>query len=77
MFKIGITAGDFIIVVIGVAIMFVVSLLQEKGINIREKISKQNIVFRWILYYGIIFTIIIFGIYGVGYDASSFIYGQF
>lgn len=77
LFKIGITSGDFIIVVIGVVIMFVVSLLQEKGVNIREKISKQNIVFRWILYYGIIFTIIIFGIYGAGYDASSFIYGQF
>ena len=77
LFRIGITSGDFIIVVIGVVIMFVVSLLQEKGINIREKISRQNVIFRWILYYGIIFTIIIFGIYGPGYDASSFIYGQF
>lgn len=77
LFRIGITSGDFIIIVIGVIIMFVVSLLKEKGISIREKISKQNIAFRWILYYGIIFSIIIFGVYGAGYDASSFIYGQF
>ena len=57
--------------------MFIVGLLQEKGYSIREKISKQNIVFRWTLYYGIIFSIIIFGIYGKGYSASNFIYGQF
>ena len=77
LFEIGLNSGDFLVIVIGTIIMFVVSLLQEKGYNIREKISKQNILFRWILYYGIIFAIIIFGIYGKGYSASSFIYGQF
>ncbi len=77
LFEIGFDASDFIVVLIGVLIMFVVGLLQEKGYNIREKISKQNIVFRWGLYYGIIFAIIILGIYGKGYSASSFIYGQF
>lgn len=77
LFKIGIETSDFVIITIGIIIMFVVGLLQEKGYNIREKISKQNIVFRWILYYGVIFSIILFGIYGKGYSASSFIYGQF
>lgn len=77
LFEIGFKNGDFTILVVGTLIMFVVSLLQEKGYKIREKISEQNIVFRWMLYYGIIFAIIIFGIYGKGYDASSFIYGQF
>ena len=77
LFKIGFDTGDFVVLVIGVVIMFIVSLLQEKGYNLREKISKQNILFRWLLYYTAIFTIIIFGIYGTGYSASSFIYGQF
>ena len=77
LFKIGFESSDFIVLAIGFLIMFVVSLLQEKGYNLREKISKQNIVFRWVLYYGIIFSIIIFGIYGPGYAASDFIYGQF
>lgn len=54
-----------------------VSLLQEKGIHLREKISKQNLIFRWLLYYGIFFAIVILGIYGKGYNVSSFIYGQF
>lgn len=77
LFNIGFKAADFVVLTIGVGIMFIVSLLQEKGYNLREKISKQNIAFRWILYYGIIFAIIILGIYGKGYNASSFIYGQF
>ncbi len=77
LFKIGFETYDFVILLIGIIIMFVIGLLQEKGYNIREKISKQNLVFRWLLYYGVIFAILIFGIYGEGYSASSFIYGQF
>ena len=77
LYNIGFTGADFIVLIIGMIIMFVVSLLQEKGYNIRETISKQNIPFRWCLYYMIIFAIILFGIYGPGYNVSDFIYGQF
>lgn len=77
MFNIGFTYADFNILVICTIIMIGISILQEKGYNIREKISKQNLPFRWMLYYLIIFAIIIFGIYGPGYVASDFIYGQF
>lgn len=77
LFQIGFKTADFIVVVIGVAIMFIIGLWQEKGYHIREKIEKQNLPFRWVLYYGIIFAILILGIYGPGYAASDFIYGQF
>ena len=77
LFKIGFKPSDFNILIIGVIIMFIVGLLQEKGYNLREKVSKQNIIFRWSLYYIIFFAIVIFGIYGPGYAASDFIYGQF
>ena len=76
-FNIGFTYSDFYILIICFIIMLVVSILKEKGYNIRKKISEQNLPFRWILYYSIIFAIIIFGIYGHGYVASDFIYGQF
>ena len=77
LFKIGFKPSDFNILIIGVIIMFIVGLLQEKGYNLREKVSKQNIIFRWSLYYIVFFAIVIFGIYGPGYAASDFIYGQF
>lgn len=77
LFKIGCVPQDFIILAIGVLIILVVGILQEKGYHIREKIEEQNLPFRWLLYYGIIFSIMILGIYGPGYAASDFIYGQF
>ncbi len=77
LFAIGLSQADFVVVIIGAVIMFIVGLLQEREHKLREEISKQNLPFRWILYYAIIFAIIIFGIYGPGYAASDFIYGQF
>lgn len=76
-FNLGITSVDFIILFLSTIVIFIISLLQEKGYDIRKEISKQNYPFRYILYYFIIFSIIIFGIYGSGYVASDFIYGQF
>lgn len=77
LFNIGCIPHDFIVLMIGIILMFVVGLLQEKGYHIRERIAKQNLPFRWLLYYAVIFAIIIFGVYGPGYAASDFIYGQF
>lgn len=76
-FTLGLGQSDALILALGVLTMLVVSILQEKGYSIREKIAKQNLPFRWILYYGIFFAIIVLGIYGQGYNVSSFIYGQF
>ena len=58
-------------------ILWIVSFMQERGIKIREELAKQNLVFRWIVYYIAIVYILIFGIYGEGYNASQFIYFQF
>ena len=56
-------------------------MLQEKfvedNLTIRDVIAKQNIVFRWILYLGLIAGILIFGMYGSGYNAGAFFYGKF
>ena len=77
LFNIGCIPQDFILLLICTVLLLIVGLLQEKGYSIREKIQKQNLPFRWLLYYGIIFAILIFGVYGPGYAASDFIYGQF
>lgn len=76
-FSIGLQPGDYVILAVSIVLIIMVGLLQEKGYSIREKIAQQNLVFRWILYYGIFFAILLLGIYGAGYNVSSFIYGQF
>ena len=51
--------------------------MKEKNINIRDEISKKNIVIRWIIYYAIIISILIFGAYGVGYRPVDPMYANF
>ncbi len=73
----GMTIQDIVVLIIATIILFITSIYREKGKCIRDDLAKQNLIFRWIVLYGIIFAIIIFGIYGRGYNVQSFIYGQF
>lgn len=77
LFSLGLKKADFALLIVGIFIMLIVGVMQEFNINIREELQKQNLIFKWLVYYIIIFSIIIFGIYGKGYDAASFIYGGF
>lgn len=76
-FKLGLDAANFHLMLILIGLLFVIDSIQEKGIHIREKISGMNIAVRWTIYYIAIFAIIIFGMYGPGYNAASFIYQRY
>lgn len=77
LFSLGLKKLDFALLMVGILVMLVVGVMQEFNISIRKELQKQNLLFKWFIYYIIIFSIIIFGIYGKGYDAASFIYGGF
>ena len=71
---VGLSAQDLIIVGVGCLIIFIVSLLKEKGMNIRETIAQKNIAVRWIIYIAFIMFILI---YGSTATTSDFIYANF
>lgn len=73
----GMDKQDFIILAAGAAVMLVISILQEKGINVRDSLARQRIPVRWTVYACLVLAVVIFGAYGPGYDAVDFIYGQF
>ena len=75
--KLGLDFKDYVIVFIVLIVVVLISILNEKGINVREKISEKNIVIRWSIYFTLIFAVIIFGAYGVGYIPVSPMYAQF
>lgn len=77
LFKLGMTIGDFIIVGVTLIIVLVVSIIREKGINIREKIASRPIVLRWIIYYAVVLYLLIFGAYGGAYIPIDPIYANF
>ena len=68
------TQKDFTVAFISFIIVLCVSIAQEKGIDVRKAFEKQQLVFKWIVLLGGIIAIMVFGIYGPGYNAADFIY---
>lgn len=75
--QLGVDWQDMLIVGITIIIVFIVSFINEKGISIRESLSKKNIVLRWSVLYALILYITIFGAYGFGYMPVDPMYAQF
>lgn len=71
----GLTLVDYIIVVIGVSAVAVVSSLSAKR-SVRERLYDRPAL-SWALCGALILAVVLLGAYGVGYDASQFIYNQF
>ncbi|MBR5975899.1 MAG: MBOAT family protein [Clostridiales bacterium] len=76
-FTYGMDKPDFIIIGVAVLILFVIGLIQEKGVHIREAIARRNIVLQFAIFYALILFIIIFGAYGTGYIPLDPIYANF
>ena len=75
--KLGLDTANWFLLAVFILILFLVDYVHEKDVRIRETISQQYIIFRWIIYIAAILAILVFGIYGPEYDAASFIYEQF
>jgi hypothetical protein len=67
---------DFIVAVIAILIMFVFDLVQRKG-SVRDRIFKLPVPVQWVILSLLVTAVSVFGFYGPGYDAGSFIYGAF
>ena len=67
---------DFRVAVIAILVMFIFDLVQRKG-SVRERIFKLSVPVQWVVLSLLIVAVSVFGYYGPGYDAGSFIYGAF
>ena len=76
LFDLGLDRVEAIIAVISLLLLYVVSLLQQKG-SVRDKIAQKPLPIRWIIWYVLLFGVILFGCYGPGYSAGEFIYQGF
>ena len=77
LYNLGVSQKQFLVLMISLVLLLVVSAIQERGIVVREALDRQNVVFRIAFYCIFIYAIVLFGVYGQGYDASSFTYAQF
>ena len=68
---------EWILLGLSLLVLLAVNLLQEKQISVRELVIKRYFPVRIALYVLGIGSILVFGVYGVAYDASQFLYFQF
>ena len=77
LFKLGLDGPNMLVTVVGLAIIIMVDFANYKGIVIKENLLKCDWWFRWVVLLGTIVIIAVLGVWGPGYDATSFIYQQF
>ena len=76
MMNLGLSALDYGILGGGIALMFAVSVYEETKGSVREMLWTKPAL-RYILVFALLVVTLLMGSYGMGYNASSFIYNQF
>ena len=73
-YRLGVNQKNMSVLFFAIMALLVVGILQEKGVKIRESLSKQNLIFRWLMVLGLLVVVLVYGVYGPDYNASAFIY---
>lgn len=73
----GLDLGDYAILLVGTIAVFIVGVIQERGIDIREKLSHLPFIVKLVLYLCAVLVIVVFGAYGDGYGIVDLIYANF
>ena len=73
----GLDIYDWLVVLFGLLIVIIVNVIKEKGTDILGGLLEKPMALRWALTLGILFIILIFGLYGPGYQEVDMIYAGF
>lgn len=76
LFQLGLSKAEVLIGALAVIVKIVHSVMEYRG-KLYMVWDRQGSLTKWILAYGLIVSIIVFGIYGSEYDSGQFIYFQF
>jgi len=75
--SLGIDPMDFVITFVTLGIVWLISLLKERGCSIRRSLLDRPTALRWAIVYALMFYILIFGAYGKGYIPVNPMYANF
>jgi len=68
---------NWLVLIFALILLILVDCLHEGGNRIRESLYKKNAGIRLCVYVFGLWAVIMFGVYGLQYDVSNFIYSQF
>lgn len=75
--ELGLDRIEWEIFFIGIVVIISVSIIQQLKGSVRDTLLRQNFIFRTAVYLVIFLATVVWGYYGAGFDATSFIYGRF
>ena len=73
----GLNQKNFIVLLVVLVILLIADIVKYNHRTVREGIFSLMIVSRWTVIVVAVLSILIFGIWGSGYEAVNFIYFQF
>lgn len=73
----GLSRYAFALLLFACVLWLFVSICEERGMDVRKRLSTLPLPLRWGCYYGVALLLIITGIYGGSYDTAAFLYQSF
>ena len=77
LYRYGLNQNYIVFLAAHICVLFAVELLTRKQEDVVAGLTRQHIFIRWTVYLVLIFDVLLFGVYGSGYDLSGFLYGGF
>ncbi len=77
LYDFGLNQQNFMVLFLAILVLLVADIAKYRGIKVREIVLNWNIVFRWGFLLLSVMSILIFGVWGSGYQETNFIYFQF
>ncbi|MCD7858568.1 MAG: MBOAT family protein [Firmicutes bacterium] len=74
--ELGLNAGDYVLLALALGVVFAVCRASLRA-PVRESLQSASPWLRYSATAALLVAVLLFGVYGQGYDASSFIYNQF
>ena len=75
--NLGLDFPDVLVLFVSLVAMILISVSQYKQQDWKKSLMEQGFAFRALVYIVFILAVLVFGIYGSAYSASSFIYVDF
>lgn len=78
LYTLGLDVTEMHVLAVGLAALLLVDLVRyRKGQTVAEFLGEQCIWFRWGVLFALMFSTLVYGIYGVDFDSTQFFYFQF
>ncbi len=77
LYDLGLNQKNFAVLIVALMILLIADIVKYNHVKLRKKICELDILNRWIVLGVSIASILLFGIWGSGYEAVNFIYFQF